>query len=340
MNEIMDRIAGEIQKLDFSLNALLKEGNVRIISNEDMILWIVMGCIGLLCCFFGLKLIRVCGLVTGMAAGVEIGYRISDLVGLDSSYIWMMALGAGLFLAVLLTMFRKAAIFATVLCAVYSIGFFIVGPGSDLVTRLIPVAIALLAALIALRFQEVPILFVTGIYGAAVLGNLTQNIASHMGVRGWWVRPLAYVAWAALGILVQLLFESGRRKRKHLAQAEKIKNTYSVANDVERARLFVDRDGDDVSDEDEEETSEEVDKQIRKVSDLEFVSLDDEEYELDPEEDEEGLEDEEDPEEAEEGLEDGEDSEEHKEGSEEKEEDPQEHEGEQDGSSDSSDKEE
>ena len=48
------------------------------------------------------------------------------------------------------------------------------------------------------------------------------------------------VIFAVLGILVQLLLESRKRKRRNLEKAAEIRETHSTENEIEKARSLID----------------------------------------------------------------------------------------------------
>ena len=52
--------------------------------------------------------------------------------------------------------------------------------------------------------------------------------------------PVLCAVFCVLGIIVQILLESGKRKRKNLKKAAEIRSERSTANEVEKARAMMD----------------------------------------------------------------------------------------------------
>lgn len=69
---------------------------------------------------------------------------------------------------------------------------------------------------------------------------------------------LLCIIFAILGIIVQLLLESRKRKRKNLQKAAEIRETHSTENEVEKARSLID-DFERMPDEPEDEPGETTD---------------------------------------------------------------------------------
>ncbi len=92
-------------------------------------------------------------------------------------------------------------------------------------------------ALLTIRFTEPITMVMTGIYGATVLAN---TIMFFIPFEEAWIQPVLTVIFSIVGIGVQILLESGKRKRMHLKKAAEIRKKYSTENEVEKARAMID----------------------------------------------------------------------------------------------------
>lgn len=95
----------------------------------------------------------------------------------------------------------------------------------------------LVIALFTLRFAELIIIVLTGVYGAFGAGTA---IAMLLPFKGKIIRIAICAVLAVLGIAVQFLMESGKQKKRNLEKAKKIREQNSVVNDIEKARAMID----------------------------------------------------------------------------------------------------
>lgn len=191
---------------------------------------------GLLWCFLGLKLIRLWSAVLGLAVGVAIGFSAASAFGLDSKIALIAGGILGLLLAILGAVFYHVGVFLVAWVTGCALGVYILQP-QDWRILLACAGASLVIALLTLRFAELIIIVLTGIYGAAGAGTA---IALLLPLKGKMIRPAICAVLAILGIVVQFLMESGRQKKRNLEKAKKIREQNSVVNDIEKARAMID----------------------------------------------------------------------------------------------------
>ena len=135
--------------------------------------------------------------------------------------------------------------------------------------------IALIAAILAVKFVTVMTIFATAVCGAVTAGPAVYYLIPETGA-GHILSIVLCAVFGALGVWVQLLLESRRRKKKNLEKAAEIRAEHSTANEVERARAMMDElDGAEESSGSGTEERETRASGLDKDNELETVSLDD-----------------------------------------------------------------
>ena len=205
--------------------------------------------IGLLIGFLGWKIVRVWAAVAGFVLGFILGVLISAFAGLSGPGVLAVGGITAVGLAVLAAALYRVGGFLFVLLSVCSLAIQILNPQNGILLA-VCLVIALVAAILSVRFVSVLTIFVTGIYGAVVAGNAVYEL---LPVSGELIRVLICIILAAGGIAVQLLLESRKQKKASLKKAEQIREENSTANDVERARAMMDDFGKEPEDEEDED---------------------------------------------------------------------------------------
>lgn len=236
MNVNVSEIIDAIRSYDVqSAVASLGESG-HILSETETVVLIAMALAGILFCLFGLKIVRfwavLAGFVLGFAAGAAAAFA------LNQSDVIILAAGAvtGIILAVLGAVIYKLGVFIIVFLSACGFCIRILYP-QDLIMLGICLAVGFIAALISVRFAEILMIFVTSLAGALLFGNSVyylipyRNDMIHIGI---------CIAAAIIGIIVQLLFESKKRKRRNLKKAAEIRESNSTENEVQRARAMFD----------------------------------------------------------------------------------------------------
>lgn len=214
-------------------NPLAQEGKLRTVILAVLAAAVIAG---LLWCFLGLKLIRIWSALFGLAVGFAVGFGAASAFGLDNKPALAVGGVLAVILAVLGAVFYHAGVFLVAWVTAGAMGVYILNP-SDWKLLLACAGAGLVIALFTIRFAELIIIILTGLYGAAGAGTA---IAMLLPWKGRIIRLAVCGVLAVLGIAVQLLMESGRQKKRNLENAKKIRQQNSVANDIERARAMID----------------------------------------------------------------------------------------------------
>lgn len=205
--------------------------------------------VGLLIGFLGWKIVRVWAALAGFVLGFVLGVLISALAGLSGTGGLAAGFITAVVLAVLAVVLYRVGVFLIVLLSVCSLAIQILDPQNGILLA-VCLVIALVAAILSVRYVSVLTIFVTGIYGAVVAGTAVFEL---LPVSGELIRVLICIILAAGGIAVQLLLESKKQKKASLKKAEQIREENSTANDVERARAMMDDFGKAPEDEEDED---------------------------------------------------------------------------------------
>lgn len=230
----LDSILNQLQvQVQAGLTVLTEKS--RALNQADMITLAVIAVVGALFCFFGLKMVRFWAAVFGLAIGAAGGFYAAAYFGLEG-YIPLIIGGvAGLILAVLGARFYLAGVFL--------VGWILGIAGSALILRprewkaaLICVAIGLVIGLITLKFAEPVTILITAVFGGCAAG---QSAYILLPVTNHIICIAVIAVLVILGVIVQLLLESKKRKRLHLKKAAEIRNKNSVENEVDKARAMM-----------------------------------------------------------------------------------------------------
>lgn len=205
--------------------------------------------VGLLIGFLGWKIVRVWAAAAGFVLGFILGVLISAFAGLSGTGVLAAGFITAVVLAVLAAVLYRVGVFLSVLLSVCSLAIQILDPQNGILLA-VCLVIALVAAILSVRYVSVLTIFVTGIYGAVVAGTAVFEL---LPVSGELIRILICIILAAGGIAVQLLLESRKQKKASLKKAEQIREENSTANDVERARAMMDDFGKAPEDEEDED---------------------------------------------------------------------------------------
>ena len=207
---------------------------------------IVMGIVGLLICFFGLKLIRLQAALVGFLMGALIGIGVAWTAGISGLTFAIVVFACGAVLAALSFFLYKFGVFCVVFCVCLGMGVQIADPQSTL-PLVIVLAIALILAIVAVIFVEPVIIICTGISGGVTAGI---SAAAAMGLEGIWPGYAIGAVAAILGMVVQFMMHSRKGGKKDKVYSEQVKEADSVESEVEKARMVLD-DPEEPEDEDE-----------------------------------------------------------------------------------------
>ena len=198
--------------------------------------------VGLLICFFGLKLVKFLGALVGFFVGALIGAVIALMAGLDGLAFAGVVVAAGVILAVLSWFLYRIGVFFLVFLQVLGIASSILQPQSVVLTGVCAVA-ALVVAILAVIYVEPFVIIVTGLSGGVTAGT---NIAVLAGLgENVWIGIGIGAVIAVIGIIVQFMMHSRRVGKKEKNFSEQVKEQDSMESEVEKMRHLLDDDDDD-----------------------------------------------------------------------------------------------
>lgn len=216
-----------------------------VINTQILVITIV---IGLVLCIFGLKLMRVLSAVVGMLIGAGIGAGIVAVAGLNGTVSLLVILGCGIVMALLSLFLRRVGAFFSVLCYVFG-ALMTVLPTEKIVFVIVAGVAALILAVVAAIYVEPLVVTVSSVAGGLMAG---PAIITLIGMEDKiWIGYIAAVVLAGIGILVQLLMQSGKIKKKDKQHSKKVKEEDSMESEVEKARMILDDEEDSHDDEED-----------------------------------------------------------------------------------------
>lgn len=231
------------------LNSIADEVNLQELTSSPLMMGIVAACIvvSLLWCFFGLKTVRVWAAIFGVAIGEAIGMGAAGALNLNELYAPIVGLIVGIILAFMGALLYHVGVFLVVWIAGAGICSVIIRP-QNLTAVLICAGIGLVFALLTLKFTAPITMVLTGILGAMNAGSFISVL---LPFQNYWIQLAITVVLAILGIVVQFLLESRKRKKQSLKKAKEIRAQNSTENEVEKARAMMEN-LDKIPDEEEE----------------------------------------------------------------------------------------
>lgn len=240
------------------LNTILDSESMLSVLASPAVLWGVIAglVISLLWCFFGLKLVRLWAALFGLVIGAAVGAGAAAALNLNETVILIAAVVVGIILALAGSVLYHVGIFLVAWIAGSGISASIIQP-RELPMVLVCAGIGLVLALLTLKFAEPITMVVTGIMGAVSAGSqigllffvlrlsagdtIDPGVITGLELRyqNVLLRIVVTVVLAVLGIMVQFLLESGKRKRQSLRKAKEIRAQSSTENEVEKARAMM-----------------------------------------------------------------------------------------------------
>lgn len=225
------------EKIQVEMNAGLNTLSERSqnLSQYDMITLAVITVIGLLFCFFGLKMVRIWAALFGFSVGFSGGAYLADYFNVSDNISLIIGLAAGCVLAVLGARFYLAGVFlVSWVMGIIGSAYFL--RPADWAYALVCVGIGLVIALLTLKLAEPVTMVITALLGGAAAG---QAIYGFLPAENEMIQIAVIAVLVILGVVIQFLMESKRRKRLHLKRAEEIRKEHSAANEVDKARAVL-----------------------------------------------------------------------------------------------------
>lgn len=213
-----------------------------VISKQILVASIV---IGLILCIFGLRLMKLLSAVVGLLIGAGIGAAVVAAAGLEGTVSLAVILGCAVVVALLAFFLRRVGAFISVFCYVF-VALMTVFPKDKVILLVVAAVIALILAIVAAIYLEPLVVVVSSVAGGLMAGPALVDL---IGMEEkMWIGYIIAAVLAALGILVQLLIQSGKIKKKDKLHAQKVKEEASRESEVEKARMILD-DGEVIADE-------------------------------------------------------------------------------------------
>lgn len=237
MNTLYETIQG-INLPDISAALSELEQRAHELTQTEMIGLAAAAAAGLLLCLFGLKVVRLWAALMGLTAGFFAGFSAADAAGADAVICMTAGIAAGIILAILGSALYRLGVFLTVFLSVSLFCFHLMTPDNRMLTG-ICLVIGLVAAILSMKFLEIITILATALLGAVTAGPAVCWLLPDTGM-DWLVRIVLCTLFGALGVLVQLLLESKKRKKQNLKKAAEIRQEASTADEVERARAVID----------------------------------------------------------------------------------------------------
>ena len=196
--------------------------------------------LGILSCFFGLKLARSWSFLTVFVIGTGAAAAVAMQITSDETLSGIIGLAAGIILAIVFAILKRAGMFVTAFVLGAALSIYWLRP-ANLIWLLVCVGIGLVFALLTIKLFVPVLMLLTGVTGAVCISQAGTVLLGHAGVElERWMVTLAFAVLAVLGILVQFLMESGKRQKLHLIKAAEIREQNSTENEVDKARALLD----------------------------------------------------------------------------------------------------
>lgn len=215
-------------------------------SQTAVICFAVIIAVGVVICFFGLKLVRILSALIGLAAGVGIGIAVTAVFGLTGVQTLITCLVCALILAVLCAVVRKFGIFVLTFVSTLGIVSSILWPRTWILAG-VCAAVSLLMSVLSIVKAEALVTVVTGISGGLSAGTSIAVLTGLNGKSGW----IGYVISAVLaliGIWFQFMMQSRKIGKKEKVYSRQVREEVSMESEVERARLILEDDEEDEDD--------------------------------------------------------------------------------------------
>lgn len=196
--------------------------------------------LGILSCFFGLKLARFWSFLTVFVIGTGAAAAVAMQITSDETLSGIIGLAAGIILAIVFAILKRAGMFVTAFVLGAALSIYWLRP-ANLIWLLVCVGIGLVFALLTIKLFVPVLMLLTGVTGAVCISQAGTVLLGHAGVElERWMVTLAFAVLAVLGILVQFLMESRKRQKLHLKKAAEIREQNSTENEVDKARALLD----------------------------------------------------------------------------------------------------
>lgn len=217
VNDMIDTI------LNFDLDVVLAGLNESShhLSQMEFVSLIVITVGAVLLCLTGLKLVRFWSVIAGLSAGCAAGIAVGVIAGLDQMISLAAGAGVGLVLAVLGAWKKQIGGFVTVAVLVFVVSVHLMKP-QDFIMYGICAGIGLVCALLSIKFHNFMLIASSSVFGAMAAGSSIFYLQPY---KNGMIHVALCVAIGVLSIWIQLLLESGKRKKRiYLKLQRSVKN--------------------------------------------------------------------------------------------------------------------
>lgn len=240
---------------DFSFHAL---------NTDSVAVLAVLILAGVLWCFFGLKMVRVWAAVLGLLTGFGVGAWVGTQFVSTQMAVLIIGAVVGIVFACVGAVFYRVGIFMVVCITGIFLAGLILSP-SGMTMYLVCLGTGLAVALLTIAYAEPVTMVVTAWFGAVILGKAAGGFLPE----AWYAKELVqyFIIFLifVLGVWIQFLLESGKRKKLNLKKAKEIRKQHSAENEVEKARALMENLDDLPEEKQEEESDEEDDDDITYI---------------------------------------------------------------------------
>ncbi len=180
---------------------------INTISSNLVTVILVIAMIFYLCqCLFGYKLLKFSCAFVGFILGLFLGYYIGkSLIGLPDFWPWIIGVILGILLLLIAFKIYLVGVFILVFIMAASLAYYIPFPEGDVwkvVSIIIAVAIGILAAVLAVRFNKIVIILFTSIMGSVNCITNFNHLTGYLSVTTMYYVVIAILA--LVGIVLQL----------------------------------------------------------------------------------------------------------------------------------------
>ena len=254
--------------------------SIFLAGKPDIITAVITVVIGLLICFFGLKIARILAGIVGFVIGAAVGIGVVAAAGIDGIAVPVIILGCAVVLAVLAVVLYRFGIFCMTFLYSLSVGLIVIAgifssvyfSTAFIVVMIVVLVASLVLAILSAIFADPLIIIVTSLWGGMSAGTMLIAAAGLGNIA--WAGYVAGIVIALIGMGVQFMMQSRKIGKKEKVYAEEVKEKDSVESEVEKARGILNIDDIDEDDTDEDREKEDGADDEDEDDDIAIVELD------------------------------------------------------------------
>jgi hypothetical protein len=138
--------------------------------------------LGILSCFFGLKLARFWSFLTVFVIGTGAAAAVAMQITSDETLSGIIGLAAGIILAIVFAILKRAGMFVTAFVLGAALSIYWLRP-ANLIWLLVCVGIGLVFALLTIKLFVPVLMLLTGVTGAVCISQAGTVLLGHAGIR-------------------------------------------------------------------------------------------------------------------------------------------------------------